>query len=77
MVEATVVDVAPGTFVDEEARDNVLRLRAHVDDATLTQQPKPGTTVISQIACGRASIAYCKAYEFVDWFRRIWFKVAG
>lgn len=35
---------------------------------------RPGTAVIARVHCGRASFAYCKLYEFFDWFRRGWFR---
>ena len=71
-----VSDVAPGSNVDEQANENVVRVNVTIppEEFSKISNVMPGTTVIGHIHVGRASIGYCKLYEFFDWTQRMWFK---
>lgn len=72
----TVGDVSPLANVSDEDDENVIRVTVQLDEgqAARLDSPRAGTTVIGHVHCGKASLAYCKLYEFFDWVRRVWFK---
>jgi multidrug resistance efflux pump len=74
--QGQVVEVAPSSNVDDKELESVVRVRIEMpDDALAGLGPvKPGTSVIGHVCCGRASLGYCKLYEFFDWARRMWFR---
>ena len=76
VLRGTVFEVSPKSNIDDQNRENVIRIRTKISDQEFVkiQGVKPGTTVIGHVHCGRASIGYCKLYEFFDWTRRMWFK---
>lgn len=71
-----VVDVAPSSNVDDRENENVVRVRIRLSDGEFAKigNVRPGTTVMGHVHCGRASIGYCKLYEFFDWTQRMWFR---
>lgn len=72
----TVSEVSPNSNVDDLENENVVRVRIELtkEEVEKIKTVKPGTTVTGHIHCGRASIGYCKLYEFFDWTQRMWFK---
>jgi len=68
--------VSPSSNVDDKEHKNVVRVRIRLSEEVYAkmQSAKPGTTVIGHVHCGRASIGYCKLYEFFDWAQRMWFR---
>jgi hypothetical protein len=72
----TAFEVSPASNVDDKESENVVRVRVKLSDSEFAKMDrvKPGTTVIGHVHCGRASLGYCKLFEFFDWARRTWFK---
>lgn len=74
--EGFVREIARSADVDEQA-GNIIRVYVDINPASEPEsdiRTRPGTEVIAHIHTGRASIGYCKLYEFFDWARRLWFK---
>ena len=74
--EGNITEIAPGSNVDDKDNENVVRVRIRLtqEEFQKIQFAKPGTTIIGHVYCGRASIGYCKLYEFFDWTQRMWFR---
>ena len=71
--EATVYSVAKTAVVDEQD-GNVVFVSAKLDTAPSDQEAvRSGVNVVSYIHVKRASLGYCKLYEFFSWARRMWF----
>jgi multidrug efflux pump subunit AcrA (membrane-fusion protein) len=71
-----VIEVAPSSNADDKQQENVVRVRVRLTEEARDEirGAKPGTSVIGHVHCGRASIGYCKLYEFFDWMQRVWFR---
>lgn len=74
--EGSISEISPNSNIDDKDDENVVRVRIRLtkEEFTKIQIAKPGTTVIGHVYCGRASIGYCKLYEFFDWTQRMWFR---
>ena len=75
--EGSIREVAQRADIDEEL-GNVVRVYVDLENSTEVANPiadvRPGTEVIAHIHVGKASIGYCKLYEFFDWVNRTWFR---
>ena len=74
--QGVVTQVASSSNEDDKDQENVVRVHVRLADDAMAKikGAKPGTSVIGHVRCGRASIGYCKLYEFFDWIQRTWFR---
>jgi hypothetical protein len=67
-----VRSIHPTTHIHEQEGQTV-RIKIQLDDKDLPSDLRPGASVIANIEAGRASIAYAKLHEAIEYVQRLAF----
>ena len=68
----TVKSIHETTQIHEQ-EGHTVRVKVSLDDKDLPGEMRPGASVVANVRAGRASIAYAKLHEAIEYVQKLWF----